>query len=175
VLRVIDWVALDPDAYSALVNYLIAHDLVTQVVMIASDDEPLLMAFEEPAHLKEPQSSWIGMLERLVDIEGAFRVRPCAPDAAGVSVTVEVNDDTAAWNSGTWHILGGEGCMAAERASASPQIVIPAVALGPLYSGFLSPGEARRVGLISVLDDRGFDELQRLLSVPYRPFCPDDF
>ena len=40
--------------------YLMSHDLVQQIVLVVSEDEPLTAALAEPTHLKEPQSSWLG-------------------------------------------------------------------------------------------------------------------
>ena len=70
-LRVLDWAALDGEAYAAILTYLLSHDLATRIVMLASSEEPFAAAFEEPTHFAEPNSSWFGMLLRLVDVQRA--------------------------------------------------------------------------------------------------------
>jgi predicted acetyltransferase len=175
VLRVVDWVALDGEAYSALLNYLLGHDLVSHIELTVSEDEPMLSALDEPAHLREPQGLWPGMMLRVVDITSAFDARPSPAEASGLSVTVEINDEAAAWNAGTWRISSGEGCLRAEPATGGGQLRMDAGALGPLWSGFMTPEALCRAGLIGVDDERAAEHLRLMLAVPHRPFCPDDF
>ena len=111
VLRVIDWVALDGDAQSALLNYLMGHDLVSQIVITVSEDEPMLGGFrgaDAPAGTA-----------RIVDWDdaaagrhaGGLRGTAITGGGFGVSVVVEVTDEAAPWNTGTWRISSGEGCF----------------------------------------------------------------
>lgn len=174
VLRVVDWLALDGDAYSALLNYLMSHDLVDQIVMVVSEDEPFLMTLDEPVHLKAPIGDWIGMLTRIVDIEGAFSARRSAWDGAG-SVVIGVSDGSAPWNEGTWQIQCEGGTLKALKTTESPDMECDATALGPLYNGFLSIDAASRAGMVRIHDDGAAVTLASMLALPYPPFCPDDF
>src|SRR5205823_3076681 len=72
ILRVDDWVALDGDAYAAILNYLLGHDLAARIVMLAGTDEPLADAFEEPTHIVDPPGAWFGVMLRLVDVAAAI-------------------------------------------------------------------------------------------------------
>ena len=175
VLRVIDWVALDGDAYSALLNYLMSHDLTDRIILVVSEDEPVIAAFDEPVHVKQPPGAWTGMLLRLVDLPRAIDARPAPPDASGLEVTLAVTDDAAPWNAGTWRIASSEGRMAAERTNASSEIELDATALGPIYNGFAHPAEVARVGQLKVNEPDAIGRMGRMFATPFQPFCPDDF
>ena len=175
VLRVIDWVAFDVDDYSALLNYLMSHDLADRIILVVSEDEPVLAAFDEPVHVKQPPGAWTGMLLRLVDLPLAIEARPASADTSGLEVTIAVTDVAAPWNAGTWRIVCGEGRMAAERTSSTPELETDATALAPIYNGFTHPAEAARVGQLVVHEPRALERMARMFATPFRPFCPDDF
>src|SRR5438067_1527074 len=93
-IRVIDAVALDADAYAAILAYFLSHDQHARVVMLASPDEPLYDAFDEPYHVE--QRAWDGIMLRLVDVQAAIEPRPALPQASGKSVTIALTDASAA-------------------------------------------------------------------------------
>ncbi len=174
-LRVVDWVALDGDAYAGVLTYLTSHDLSTRIVMVASDDDALLDAIEEPAHLQEPLSAWIGPMLRIVDVERAIAARPAAAYASGAGVTVELTDQTAPWNAGRWRIEARDGRMSATPAMSPAELEMDARALAPIYNGFLRPAEALRVGAIRASSAAAIEAASALFATPFAPFCPDDF
>lgn len=174
-LRVVDWAALDGDAYAAVLAYVTSHDLSTRIVMTASEDDALLDAIEEPAHLQEPLSSWIGPMLRIVDVERAIAARPAAAHASGAGVTVELTDDTAPWNAGRWRIEAQDGHMCATRSASAAEVGLDARALAPIYNGFMRPAEAVRVGAMSASSAYAIEAATALFSTPFAPFCPDDF
>lgn len=175
VVRVADWVALDGEAYAALLAYLLSHDLASRIVMMASEDEPIASQFVEPALLQDTQRAYFGMALRLVDVQKAFAERPAPVGCGGIEVVIGVEDAEAPWNSGVWRISSGGLRLVAERSSDNPAIEVDAAVLGPLYNGFISPAGAARAGLLSHSDDGALERLQRLLAVTSRPFCIDDF
>jgi predicted acetyltransferase len=174
-LRVDDWVALDAEAYSAMLNYLLSHDLATRIIMLAGADEPLQDAFEEPFYIAEPPGAWFGAMLRLVDVPGAIEARPAQPQASGKAVTVALTDASAPWNAGTWHIESRAGRTHAERTNTAPQIEMDIRALAPIYNGFTKPGDAARVGTIRVVDANAIGALTDLFATSFTPYCPDDF
>jgi predicted acetyltransferase len=119
-LRVDDWAALDGDGYAAMLAYLLGHDLVDQILMLAGQDEPLANAIEEPVQIKQPPGAWFGQMLRLVDVQRAIEARPALAQASGRSVSIGLVDTSAPWNAGTWHIECSEGRVACERTSAKP-------------------------------------------------------
>jgi predicted acetyltransferase len=175
-LRVADWVALDAEAYAAVLAYLLGHDLVDQIVLLASVDDPLADALEEPVHVQAPPGAWYGPMLRLVDVRRAFDVRRAPAAATAASVTVALADRSAPWNAGMWHIGCRDGRMFAECApKASPDVEMDVRALAPLYNGFLKPSEAARVGTIRVQNPDALDALAVMFQGEFSPYCPDDF
>jgi predicted acetyltransferase len=175
VLRVFDWCALDADAYAAVLSYLLGHDLASRIFLLASPDEPLPDALEEPVHIEEPPGAWLGIMLRLVDVQQAIELRPALPQASGKSVTLALTDDAAPWNAGTWRIASHEGRMSAERTEAPAEIEMDARALGPIYNGFMKPADSVRVGAVRASHERAVAALTDVFSTPFAPYCPDDF
>ncbi len=174
-LRVVDWAALDGDAYAAMLAYLMGHDLVNHILMLASPDEPLADAIEEPVHIKEPPGAWFGPMLRLVDLQRAIEMRPALPQASGKGVTVAVTDDSAPWNAGTWRIECSEGRIACEPTQVASEAQMDVRALASIYNGFTKPADAVRVGTIRAAGTPAIDALTNIFSVRFAPYCPDDF
>jgi predicted acetyltransferase len=175
VLRVLDWIALDTDAYAAVLGYLLSHDLATRIVLMASQDDPVPDAFEEPVHIAEPPGAWFGTMLRLIDVQRAVEARPALPQASGKSVTIALIDETAPWNAGTWRIESHEGRMSAERTDRAPELEMDVRALAPIYNGFTRPAEAVRVGAVRATSDRAVAAATDLFGTSFAPYCPDDF
>ena len=175
VLRVHDWVALDAEAYAAILYYLLSHDLSSRIIVPASQDEPFAAAFEEPTHFVEPLSAWFGMMLRVVDLQRAVEMRPALPQASGKGVTIAIADDSAPWNEGTWRIEAGEGRMSAERTNTAPEIEMHARAFAPIFNGYMKPAEAVRVGQARANSAEAIAAATDMFSTSYAPFTPDDF
>ncbi len=174
-LRVDDWVALDGDAYSAVLNYLLGHDLSDRVLVLASPDDPLPDAFEEPTHIAQPTGSWFGAMLRIVDLPAAVAARPALAAASGHAATIAITDASAPWNAGAWRIESRGGAMTAERTNTAPELEMDIGALAPIYNGYTKPIDAARVGSITVRDAGALDALKALFSTSFAPYCPDDF
>lgn len=174
-LRVEDWLALDSGGYSAILQYLLNHDLVNQIVLLAGSDEPLAEALEEPFHVKEPPGAWFGPMIRIVDLPAAIAARPARPQADGHSLSIAITDTVAPWNTGTWHIDCSGGRMAAERTNTPAGLEIDIRTLAPLYNGFVRAAEAARIGTVRVLDVNAIAAATDIFSTEHAPYCPDDF
>ncbi len=175
ILRVDDWVALDGDAYSAILNYLLGHDLSNRILMLASPDDPLPDAFEEPTRIAEPPGAWFGAMLRIVDVPAALAARPALPPADGKSATIAQADASAPWNAGTWRIVCSGDRISAERTNTAPQLEMDVCALAPIYNGYTKPVDAARVGSIRVHDVAALDALSAIFAASFAPYCPDDF
>jgi len=115
------------------------------------------------------------MMLRIVDLPRAMEARPAPPLASGAGVIMQLTDDTAPWNAGTWRIACGEGRFSAEPARATPQLTMAARTFAPIYNGFLSPRDAVRASAIRVADPAALDAMSVMFATPFAPFCPDDF
>jgi predicted acetyltransferase len=175
VLRVHDWAALDADAYAAVLQYLLNHDLASRIVMLCSPDEPLPEAFDEPVHISEPPGAWFGMCLRLVDVPRALEARPALPRASGRELTLRLTDEKAPWNAGTWHIECCDGRIAVRAASGAADVEMDVRALAPLYNGFIKPADAVRVGSVRAVSDEAVAAATDIFSTTYAPYCPDEF
>jgi len=175
VLRVFDWCALDADAYAAVLSYLLGHDLASRIFLLASPDEPLPDALQEPVHIEEPPGAWLGSMIRLVDVQQAIAARPALQQANGKSVTLALTDDAAPWNAGTWRIEARDGRIAAERTDAPADIEMDARALAPIYNGFTKPADAVRVGAARAASGGAVAALTDIFATEFAPYCPDDF
>jgi len=175
VLRVYDWAALDADAYAAVLQYLLNHDLASRIIMLAGSDEPLPDAFDEPVHIAEPPGAWFGMCLRLVDVQRALEMRPALAQASGRSLTVSLADEKAPWNAGTWHIECREGRITAEPTQARPDLEMDVRALAPIYNGFTKPADAVRVGSVRAASEAAVEAAADIFATTYAPYCPDDF
>lgn len=175
VLRVIDMVALSGGAYTALLHYLLSHDLAARIIITTGDDDPISAQVEEPALIQEPHSAYFGMALRLVDVPAALRARPPGPGSDGVTVTLRIRDATAPWNDGVWFCSSDSGKISVAASNATHDIEIDAACLGPLYNGFITTEAASRAGMLTAASSNAIKRLQLLLGVTRRPFCFDDF
>ncbi|MDP9237572.1 MAG: GNAT family N-acetyltransferase [Chloroflexota bacterium] len=174
-LRVADWAALDADAYAGILQYLLNHDLVDQIVMLASADEPLPDMFDEPVHIKQPASAWFGPMLRVVDVPRALEARPTLQQASGTAVTIALTDASAPWNEGNWHIETSGGHIAAERTTAKAELEMDVCALAPIYNGFTKPVDAVRAGSVRARSAEAVDAATRIFATSFAPYCADDF
>jgi predicted acetyltransferase len=175
VLRVHDWAALDADAYSAVLQYLLNHDLAGRIVMLCGPDEPLPEAFDEPVHISEPPGAWFGMCLRLVDVQRALEARPALPRSSGRSVIIALTDEKAPWNAGTWRVESREGRISAERTDGPADLEMDARALAPIYNGFTKPADSVRVGSVRAVSPEAVAAATDIFATTYAPYCPDDF
>lgn len=165
-------IALDTDAYSGLLRYLLAHDVASRVTWFGTVDEPLSLLVEEPDRIKREIMD--GFMLRLVDLEKAFAVRPAAPTAPEGAFTVHISDPSAPWNQGLWRIESSGGQLTATRADGTADLSADASAFAAMYNGFLRPTEAARTGLAEVSDPQAAALADRILAADYPPH-PSDF
>ncbi|MEE8345769.1 MAG: GNAT family N-acetyltransferase, partial [Dehalococcoidia bacterium] len=145
-----EFVALDSDAYTGLLRYLLAHDLTDRITCWGPPDDPLIVAVDEPGRVKREHQD--GFMLRIVDLENAVGLRPPAVDAPEGAFTVHVADPSAPWNQGIWRIeCSGPGVrggrLAATRADGAADLSTDAATFAAMYNGFLRPSEATRSGL----------------------------
>lgn len=174
-LRVEDWAALDADAHAGILQYLLNHDLVDQIVLLASPDEPFPDMLEEPVHIKQPPGAWFGPMLRLVDVQRALEARPALPQASGKAVTVALTDESAPWNEGKWHVECSGGRIFAERTSTKADLEMDVRALAPIYNGFTKPVDAVRAGTVCASNAAAIDAATQIFGTSFAPYCADDF
>ena len=165
-------IALETNAYSGLLRYLLAHDLATSITWFGTVDEPLSLIVEEPDRIK--REIWDGFMLRLVDLEKAFAARPPAAAAPEGAFTIHISDPSAPWNQGVWRIESSGGQLAATKADGTADLSTDAAAFAAMYNGFLRPTEAARSGLAVASDPQAATLADRILAADYPPH-PSDF
>lgn len=141
-------------------GFVANHDSqVQQVHMRTLLQTPLTHLFDDTYEVESTLKH--GWMLRLIDFKEAFEARPWSAMANG-SVCVEVRDEHAPWNTGTWRITfeGGRAVVAAASAE-SPALSSDIQTWAQLYAGFVRPEVAAETGRLQVSNRAGL----RLLNM----------
>lgn len=171
-LRVRDFAALDGDAYIGLVRYLLHHDIASPLQWWVPLDDPFLSLLDDPGRVEVAYEQ--GMFLRVVDVPGAFAVRPCLADASA-RLTLELTDEAAPWNAGCWRLEVEDGHTLAQKCEEGPDLSLDVSVLAALFDGFLCPSEAARAGLVKVHSQSALADADRIFAVLGPPFTADYF
>jgi predicted acetyltransferase len=117
-----------------------------------------------------PSWSYRWML-RLLDVRAALEGRGYPPVAGEAAIAVE--DGLFPENRGPWRIVAEGGKVDVAEAPGTHVRPMPVGTLAAMYSGFLSPFDAVRLGLLDA-DDPAVPVLARLFAGP-APFMLDFF
>ncbi len=112
-----EFAALSGDAYLNLITFLAQHDIHREITVVASSDDPLPLLFSDAERLTVKQGYTV--LLRIVDVEGALRSRPVAHPDLDTELTLEVTDEAAPWNAGTWRVSVESGSVVVDRSDGA--------------------------------------------------------
>ncbi|WP_182358879.1 GNAT family N-acetyltransferase [Tomitella gaofuii] len=153
-----------PDAYRALIAFLLRLDLVHTVRfpwLPADDPLPWMLTDHRAARVTGVgDETWL----RLVDVPGALGARTYNQGAA---VTVRVDDVLLPENSGNYRI-GPDG---ADRTGGAPDVQVDVADLGAAYLGGARWHQLRDAGRLQELSEGAVDRLDALFSTPRAPFA----
>jgi len=157
----------DPAARLALVRRLVDFDLVASIKIRAIDsDDPLLQWVGGPRGAGELVTFdilWI----RLVDLAEALEQRGYA---AACDVVLDIVDDAAPWNAGTWRLaVDSSGQAKVSRTDAVADIRLPVAQLGAAYLGGSNLVTKLRAGVIEELRPGAVLELWRAMRAEVAP------
>ncbi|HEY7268633.1 MAG TPA: GNAT family N-acetyltransferase [Dehalococcoidia bacterium] len=169
-LRIFELVALTSEAYRALLNLVLSHDLVDSVVWFAPPDEPLLDVVADPGQVKVEQT-WALHL-RIVDVAEALSKRPVYGDGR---LVIAVEDEVCPWNAGTWEVLSAGSRLAADRCDDEPMLTVDPRALAQLYNGYRSATQLALSGRLRPHHPRAVAIADILFAMRTPPCCIDDF
>ena len=173
IMPVRELVALSTDAYLNLILYLLRHDLKQEIVWYAPPDDPFLSLVADATKVKVREE--YDLFLRICDVEAALRQRPLAHPEHQVALNLQVSDDSAPWNEGTWRIETADGAVQVERTTAEPDLTLSATTLAPLFDGFLSPSGAALAGLVSARSEDALAAADAFFATLYPPYCADGF
>jgi predicted acetyltransferase len=147
-LQLSDLVALTPAALSSILTLLFEHrSMVERVQWQGPPSNANLYAFPEKVFSIEMKSFW---MLRVVHVERALTQRGYPP--LDLDVKLRVEDDLLRENTGTYRLALKAGRPSVEVMPES--LVLPADAeigvraLASLYTGFMTPSELARAGLL---------------------------
>ena len=166
-------VTTDAEAYVALVNYLLSHDIHDYIEMSVPFDDPLLDLVDDPHQVRI--EAWSSLMLRLVNVVEALRTRGCLPQAEERRFALRVRDRVLPWNDATWMIEAAEGRLNVEPYQGSADISLEATVLASVFNGHLSIREGARAGLIDGTNANALETATKVFSLDRPPFCLDYF
>jgi len=158
-----------PAAARSLITFVARHhSLGRDFVWSGPSTDPLL--FHSAEYKIREKERWHLML-RLLDVPAAIAARGYAA-AIDAAVTVEVRDELFPENAGPWRIAVTGGKAEVEPAQQA-EIAVGVGTLASLYSGLITPADARRSGLLDGSAGAA-DRLAAVFTGP-APWTPDFF
>lgn len=168
-----EWVTQDGEAYVALINYLLSHDMHERIEMQVPSDDPLLSLLDDP-HQVEVQA-WSSLMLRVVDVPAALRLRGCQRQIEGRRFTIAVRDEVLPWNEGAWSVEAAGDTLSVERYDGEADLTLDATILAAVFSGHLSVREGARAGLIDIAKPETVEAANATFALDRPPFCLDYF
>lgn len=141
----------DTEAYRGLLGLLADHDSqVDEVVLYRPAETSLFDLTAEPKAIDCEFHP--GTMVRVVDVVDALETIPY-PDGVAGSLTLAVDDDTAAWNDGQFELAVSDGqgaCRRLEDGDSNPDARVDIQTLSQLVVGYHSVEEARELADLQV-------------------------
>jgi predicted acetyltransferase len=173
VMQVVDFIPLDVEAFSALWDYILRHDLVGKVTMsgVVPEDDPAPDLLSEPRILNRRTTDAIWL--RITDVAAALRQRPYSEPGRLTFAIAE--DEQCPWNEGTWALETDGPYTTVSASSDAPMLSMPVTTLAGLLTGFRTASQYHRIGRLECRDHRALQLADRMFATDYRPFTPNEF
>jgi predicted acetyltransferase len=173
-VEVEDWGCL-PGADAALFALFAGYASMNGVVAWSGPDPDPAAIWGLQDRFARLTDRWHWML-RLVDLPAALQARPWPSGVAG-QVAFRVEDPVCPWNTGTWRLELADGKARVEPAAApgSGPGAAPAAdirGLASLFTGFASPDDLVRAGLLTGFDPGAVELLRAAFASP-RPWTAE--
>lgn len=167
-LEIDELVAATDDAHAALWRYCFDVDLVRTVTGWKRPvDEPLLHMLVEPRALnfRLRDGTWV----RLVDVAGALEGRSYSHEGR---VVLELDDEFAPWNDGTYELDGGPDGATCRPSSAEPDLSLRVEDLAATYLGAISFRALAAAGRVTERTPGALKTADAMFSSAVAPWCP---
>lgn len=166
-------VAADLDTELAFARLLAGHYPVARTLtFVAPQNRALTMQLGERGTRPHGQG-WCWMT-RLVDAPGAIAARGY-DESVTAEVRLDLTDAGAEWNSGRWTLSVRDGKGTLEPATGTGEAVRMDVGqLAALYTGWASPAQLARRGLLTAATDVDITALTRIFQGA-QPWCQNFF
>jgi predicted acetyltransferase len=160
------FVANDRRALRALIAYARGHRGIGRWLGWAgAPNDPLTMLVGVQAVEVHQRYRW---MLRLLDVRRAFEGR--GYPAIDATVTFAVDDPRYPDNAGPWTLRLEGGAASLTPASTHDRVPISINVLSSMFSGYLRPHDAARLGMMDA-DDPAVEVLAAILAAP-DPWCP---
>jgi predicted acetyltransferase len=156
------------EAYAALWRYCFDMDLVGVISGWKRPlDEPLLHMLTEPRalHFQVRDGTWL----RLVDVPPALEARRYSQEGR---LVLEVRDETAQWNDGSYELDGGPDGATCRAVGASPDLSMRVDDLAAAYLGGVSFRALSDAGRVNEMKAGALKTADEMFSSPVAPWCP---
>jgi predicted acetyltransferase len=162
----LSFVATTPASLVALLAYFRGYRGIGRWLQwVGPRNDPITLLVR--AHAVETRDRFPWML-RLLDVPGALVQR--GYPTIDLDVTVAVDDSRYPDNAGPWWIEVRDGVASVSRAPSHQARPIPIGVLSSMFSGYLTPRDAVRLGHMDS-DDPAVDGLAAMFAGP-DPWCP---
>jgi predicted acetyltransferase len=170
-VEVWELMAVSPEGYAAIWNFLLTLDLTHRVnYVFGPSDDPLMHLITEAqaAPVRLHEALWV----RLVDVPRALRERTYGEP---FEVVFEVEDTVCPWNAGRW-ALRWDGATATCAQTALPAALTLGIAdLGAVYLGGTTLAQLARAGRVRELRPGTLATTSRSFRSEVAPWCPEIF
>ncbi len=166
-----EFVVLTPRAQRALLGLLRRHEMqVDAFAWGAPSDDSL---WHQRYHSDIKTKTQPVTMARVVDVAAALAAWKPNAGYEG-KVTVRIQDDVAAWNTGTWQADFSAGATAVKAVDSEPEVSMDIQAFTQAYHGMPNLASLRKAGRLDVRSEAGYEALSRLLEGPPM-WMNDDF
>lgn len=171
VLRVIEWMAVDPAATYDVWKYLFGVDLIHKVTAgQGPPDNPLLLMLNEPRRLGMRVGD--GLWLRILDVPAALGRRSYAADG---ELILEVSDQVMPEVGGRWRmsVRGGHAELASTDQPAELRVDVND--LGAVFLGGFTFAHLQRAGRGTELTAGAIRRADAMFVTDRSPWCPHVF
>ncbi|CAN5764534.1 hypothetical protein BH24ACT14_BH24ACT14_03240 [soil metagenome] len=171
LLRVIELVAADVEAYRALWQFVFDVDLVGVIEAdLRPADELLSVLLAEPLRLRlrggEP------FYLRLTQLDVSLGVRRYAAEG---SLVLQVLDPVCDWNAGRWRLEASGDGASCTRTDDKPDLTLDTRELATAYPGAVSFRRLALAGLVAEHTPGAVSRADALFRTDAMPWTPFDF
>ncbi len=171
LLRVIELVAADAEAYRALWQFVFDVDLVGVIeAELRPADELLGMLLAEPLRLRQRSAEPFYL--RLTQLDVSLAARRYAAQA---SLVLQVHDPVCAWNAGRWRLEASRDGASCIRTDDDPDVSLDTRELATAYLGAVGFRRLALAGLVSEHTPGAVSRADALFRTDAMPWTPFDF